>query len=343
MHVRDVIVAGWLLLGAAGQAVAGQADSLTGGSAAADTGSVVSEARDSARVRNPFLAGALSLAAPGSGQFHNRQFMKGLTFMAVEAGLVFYTLNRLDAADKYTDDIARLEAVSQRLGADVFRFDTSTVVDSAGDTLVVIDTTDTGTVYRMCADTARHKREELRTVGYQAAWWAATCYVYAFLDALEKTGYFVSDRKKNPTLAGWLSAIPGLGLGQIYNGKLSKAGMILMVQTSLGFMAYNNHRLMLRCDDALRRLDDRSGLEYAVDLASGREFSREWETMRSDAFRTRNTYLWYSIFFYLYGIFDAVVDAHLHDFPARMRLEPDLQVPVQQVGMRLSFGLPSPR
>jgi len=343
MHARDAILASWLALVAVGQVVAGQADTSGADTSAVDTSATAAEVKDSARVRSPLLAGALSLAVPGAGQFYNRKFMKGLTYMAVEAGLVFYALNRLDAADKYEDGIRALDAVSGRLGPNVFRYDTTAVRDSTGDTVLVIDTVDTGTVYRMSADTARYKRDELRTTGYQAAWWAATCYVYAFLDALEKTGYFASDTKRNPKLAGWLSAIPGLGLGQFYNGKLSKAGMILMVQSSLGFMAYNNHRLMLRCEEALRRLGDPDGLERAVDVAGGYEFSREWETMRSDAFRTRNTYLWYSIFFYFYGIFDAVVDAHLHDFPARLRLEPDLQVPNQQVGMRLQFDLPAPR
>jgi hypothetical protein len=47
-------------------------------------------------------------------------------------------------------------------------------------------------------------------------------------------------------------------------------------------------------------------------------------------------YLWYSILFYFYGILDAVVDAHLHDAGAKMKLEPDLVPQNKQVGLTLT-------
>jgi hypothetical protein len=51
-----------------------------------------------------------------------------------------------------------------------------------------------------------------------------------------------------------------------------------------------------------------------------------WSGERGSAFTNRNMYLWYSIFFYFYSVFDAVVDAYLHDYPDRMKIEPDLTV-----------------
>jgi hypothetical protein len=37
-------------------------------------------------------------------------------------------------------------------------------------------------------------------------------------------------------------------------------------------------------------------------------------------------YLWYLVFFYGYSIFDAVVDAYLHEYPEKMKIEPDLVI-----------------
>jgi hypothetical protein len=38
----------------------------------------------------------------------------------------------------------------------------------------------------------------------------------------------------------------------------------------------------------------------------------------------------------MYGIFDAVVDAHLHDSGMKMKLEPDLVPDRKQVGLNLN-------
>ena len=48
-----------------------------------------------------------------------------------------------------------------------------------------------------------------------------------------------------------------------------------------------------------------------------------WTSKYNDAFHNRNTYLWYSLGCWLYGIVDAVVDAHLHDASTKMKLEPE--------------------
>jgi uncharacterized membrane protein len=63
-----------------------------------------------------------------------------------------------------------------------------------------------------------------------------------------------------------------------------------------------------------------------------------WNSKRNDAFRNRNMWAWYSIVFYLYGILDAVVDAHLHDASAKMKLEPDLISDQKKVGINLKMN-----
>ncbi len=302
---------------------------------------------DGVGVRSPWTAAGLSLLAPGAGQFYNRRYVRGFLYMATEVSLTLYARNRLLTAEKHTPAIEQLDQRYRHLVDSLGGIDTSAfiysyvpVYDSSGalieDTMAISDSIPGPVAYRMSADTARYKRDRLRYSGYQATWWAASCYIYALMDALEKTGRFSDDEPRNPKEAFWLSLGPGLGLGQIYNGKLSKAGLIFMVQSSLGYMSYNYHRLMLRCEDQLLRIDNPGTPEHRVSTElPGAGYRREWDSMRKHAFRNRNTYLWYSIFFYFYSVFDAVVDAHLHDYDRRMELEPDLRVTEPGLGMRV--------
>ncbi|MBD3243861.1 MAG: hypothetical protein GF331_24935 [Chitinivibrionales bacterium] len=297
---------------------------------------------DSVGKRNPLLAAGLSLAMPGAGQFYNRRYVKGVLYLGTEVGLAFYGYNRYKEARELDPEVSRLDQRYRHLLDSLGGIDTSTYIyDSVPGFPDSVQATDRPgpTVFRMAADTARFKRDRLRYGAYQSWWWAASCYLYGVMDAIDKTGVFDDDEPRNPQIAGWLSAVPFLGLGQIYNGALSKAGMIFMVQSSLAYMALNNHLLLTRAEDQLQRMANPSHPEYAVvHELTGNSFVHEWETLYKQAFRNRNTYLWYSLFFYFYNIFDAVVDAHLHDYDKRMRLEPDLQALSQRVGMKLNLA-----
>lgn len=160
-------------------------------------------------------------------------------------------------------------------------------------------------------------------------------YLFNVLDAID--GSIVDEPKsRNPAVAGWLAAIPGMGLGQIYNGKLSKAGLFMTGQLTLGVMAYNNHRLMSRAEDENERLlelRERSD----IGLNAYNEYNGEWDFQRNSAFRKRNTYLWYSLILYFVTIFDAVVDAHLSDYGQKMRVYPDLSL--QGKGAQLNLNV----
>jgi TM2 domain-containing membrane protein YozV len=302
----------------------------------ADTEAV--RARDTL-THNPVLAGALSAVLPGAGQIYDHHYVKGALYLLTEAGLVSYAVVWYGTGSNYNRGIARLDSVYNSFVGANGKLDTSAYREHDSTTHAGIDSTDTVTIYRLCADTARYKRDRRYYIAYQAAAWAAGVYLYAIMDALEKSNRFRNDAPRNPTLAGWLSAVPGLGLGQLYNGKLSKAGMIWMVQWSLGYMALNNQLLLTRCETALRDLTDSRTAAYAAtrQLPSPDALARDWDNLRQEAFRKRNTYLWYSLFFYLYGVFDAVVDAHLHDYPRRMRLEPDLAIESGAVGLKLNI------
>jgi len=264
------------------------------------------------RVRNPFLCAALSAAVPGAGQFYTRHYVKGTAFILLEAisgsmaGYWYRTMNeRMDEADEYEEVFELATEWNDRA---------------------------------LKAEEWALKRSEVRSARYSmynALSIFVGGYVYNILDAVEKSGRFVSDEKRNPAVAGSLAAIPGFGLGQMYNGAFSKAGMVMMVQSGLVVKAYNEHRLMKRAEahhELALAIVDSAGKAFVAD-----KWNVDWESRRKTAFRNRNSFLWYSLFFYMYGILDAVVDAHLHDYPRKMRAYPDLVPQLSAVGLSFEY------
>jgi TM2 domain-containing membrane protein YozV len=283
--------------------------------------------------RSPVVAAALSALVPGLGQVYNRSYVKGGLFLAAEGLMASSIVFWYNDARKHDPVIDRLTD-SVELYRDSVSYETA-VVDTVTGALDTVDTILHVTIHRMHLDTSRYERMRKLGTMTQVACWAAGCYLYGIMEAIERTGRFADDEPRSPLTAGLLSAVPGLALGQMYNGKIGKAGFIWMMQFGLAYMAANNHRLLRHCERKLTRLADPASPEYHEDDRIW--FVHDWEQFRRDAFRERNTYLWYSIFFYLYGIFDAVVDAHLHDYPRRMRLEPDLEPGGGAVGLRMSL------
>jgi hypothetical protein len=60
--------------------------------------------------------------------------------------------------------------------------------------------------------------------------------------------------------------------------------------------------------------------------ASYKKYADEWQLRYQTSFQNRNSYLWYSLVFYVVQILDAVVDAHLNDYDAKMKIYPDLSL-----------------
>lgn len=260
---------------------------------------------------NPFLVVGASLVVPGAGQMYTKHFIKGGIFLASEAIAASVASYRFNDSKRIKDStkVLRLRA---GLDTGIFR------IRGFND-----------------AELSKFDERVARYGAYNSLAWASGLYVYNLLDAFECTNIIDKSGPRSPLKAGLLSAIPGLGLGQWYNGSISKAGMIFMGQMSMGVMALNYHRLMTNAADQYLNVDAEynqhmknaftQGLVDTSALSNSRKsYMATWESERSGAFRSRNTWLWYSIFFYAYGIFDAVVDAHLHDYPEKMRMYPDL-------------------
>ena len=83
------------------------------------------------------------------------------------------------------------------------------------------------------------------------------------------------------------------GGGQLYNGKIFKAGIILFGEVIAIANWYNNSELY-------SSYDAENNVEYP--LPKHRYLEK------------RNKSVWWIGFIYIYGLIDAVVDAHLHPF-----------------------------
>ena len=115
------------------------------------------------------------------------------------------------------------------------------------------------------------------------------CLVSSFL--LGETHPDTSDSIKSPKNAALSSIIPGGG--QLYNGKKFKAGLILTGEVLAIVNWYNNSQLY-------SSYDADNDVDYP--LPKYRYLEK------------RNKYVWWIGFIYIYGLIDAIVDAHLHPF-----------------------------
>jgi hypothetical protein len=271
--------------------------------------------------KNPVTAGLFSALIPGGGQLYTGNYAKSGLFLTSEVviGLVGYSRSLWGKDFKRNSN---LMYDSMMLFKNVIDTATKTVKTKANADSTYVDTTFKSLGYQMNYEYNRFLEKENNYFIYQCLTWMSGLYCWNILDALKNTKFFMNDDSKNPSKAFWLAAIPGLGLGQLYNGELSKAGMVFMVQMNLAYMVYNNNTLMRICEDNLRKINSPETRESKDPAAV--QLKGSWDSKRNDAFRKMNMWAWYSIAFYFYSIFDAVVDAHLHDSAKKMKLEPDL-------------------
>ncbi|MFP4418670.1 MAG: DUF5683 domain-containing protein [Chitinispirillaceae bacterium] len=265
---------------------------------------------------NPLKALGLSAVLPGAGQAYADAWLRGGVFLSAEIIAILVTVNRLDDLDFYDREVDTYD--------DLVRDLRDSTQAAPGDSLLRQD-------LRQLTDDrllVRYERRMSRYGLYHAIGWSSGFYIWNLMDALGASNYFKGTEPKSPLVAGWLSAVPGLGLGQLYNRALSKAGMVWTVQTMLGVMAYDYHRLMKKAEDNREQyLPDGSVRDDPLRV-------RQWQGRYNDAFTRRNMYLWYSVFFYFYSVFDAVVDAHLHDYPRQIRFEPVVQSSGEKLGFQ---------
>ncbi len=258
---------------------------------------------------NPYICGGLSAIIPGSGQLYSKNAFPALSFFGAEVIMGIATYDRYI---KYSMSLNRITPLQDSIA--------STTLDL-----------NSFTELRMKLDYANFEAENDRVGFLHGLTWAGGCYYFNILNALDHSGYFYSTTPRDPATAGWLATVPFASLGQLYNGSLKKAGFLSMVQVSLGVMAVNYQILMHASEQRLATFADTTTLEHAF----SQKYYTQWDNQRRQSFQKRNTFLWYSVLFYFYGIFDAIVDAHLHDINEKIKLEPDLSVSEGRAGLNL--------
>jgi TM2 domain-containing membrane protein YozV len=255
---------------------------------------------DSINAGNKTLkAGIASMLLPGAGQFYTGHYVKAGTFLALEGISGSIALHWYREEKKMDNNLRELRSFIAQANRDssTFLLEESYL--------------------------ASHSKRVARYRKFNALSWFTTGYIYNVLDAAGGT-LFANSEYKDPKKAALLAAIPGLGLGQLYNGKISKAGMVLMGQVSLGVVAINNHRLMKMAEDQLFTFKDPKNLEKQN--VAYKTYEDQWQLKYQTSFQARNSYIWYSLVFYVVQILDAVVDAHLNDYDAKMKIYPDLSL-----------------
>lgn len=271
---------------------------------------------------------ALSAFIPGSGQIYQSRYIMGGLFFASEAAVAGVAVYWSGSADTRFANARRLRGVSDSLGG---------LGRAAGrDTVARESFLYLAGLYSVLADEAAFEARSARYTAYNALAWAAGMHLYNVLDALEAGGLTARGLEKSPMAAGLLAAVPFLGLGQLYNERPSKAGMLAMAQIGLAFTAVNQHLLMDAASEKYNQMRDSASAQYAYRA----DHLSYWKSRYDKAFSSRNTYLWLSLAAYLYSILDAVVDAHLSDFNAKIDLGTDLAVtPNGGVSVSVTMGL----
>ena len=128
------------------------------------------------------------------------------------------------------------------------------------------------------------------------------------------------DHVPNPKKAMALSAIPFSGAGQFYNAEWFKAGLVIATQSTFVFGGVQYQYLMLRSKEL-------------ADDSNKQSMHRRYQ----EASRRRTMYYWYAIIFYIYGITDAYVDAHLSDSSKKLEILPDISIDNRNIGFTLSW------
>jgi hypothetical protein len=278
------------------------------------------------RLYDPELIAGESFVIPGLGQAVTQHYVKAVFFLGAESvlGSMAWFWGQSAAADEanaaYYQNFAHQESMSASASGDT----EGVAQDSANNV-------ELGRLQHYNAIVARFS-------GYNYLTWAIGAHIFNVFDAIDASNHFRDNLPRDPTTAFLLALIPGCGLGQIYNGEWSKAGLTIMGQWGLGMMAFNNNRLMVIAQDDYIRLNTPFANPVAEGIRSqvAQQYSNDWSGERYTAFANRNAFIWYSLFFYGYSLFDATVDAYLHDYNDKMKIKPDLAVAPKAVQFSLT-------
>lgn len=258
---------------------------------------------DTVQQYNPVVTGALSLV-PGGGQIYTKSFTKGGLFLGTELllGGIAY-----DRWQKFHDAYKPLYEAKEE-----YQILSDSLAGMNPDSLGKSDTVNLIRSWDF-VNKREFAVEERRIEYYNYAVWFGGVYLWNLIDGVGSSNLFSGAEQPTPRRAALLSAIPFTGAGQFYNGSFFKGAMVSVVEIGCMLSAINFQRLENKAENygnmLNRELPD-SG-NYDKDLVNELKY---WEDQFGGIQKRKTRFMWYGVFFYLYGIADAAVDAHLHGF-----------------------------
>ena len=274
-----------------------------------------------------------STLLPGSGQFYCERKTRGVIFLASEGIIGGVALSKRKSWHKKISEYQSLKPEINQYYSSYIKYLHLADRDSTLQYLSLFS--ESNNSYQL----SKYNAYDAKFDYYAFVGWGIGIYLTNILDAASSSHHFYSEERKNPALAAGLSAIPVLGLGQFYNGSYQKAGILWTTEVMLLYMAINKWRLAESANDKVNQINN----SLLLTATEQEDFASDWSSKYGDALQKRNTYLWYFVLFYFYGIFDAAVDAHLNDKALKIRLRPNADPIEKSASLNLSLNIKSSR
>lgn len=273
----------------------------------------------------------LSAVLPGAGQMRTGKITRGAMFMSAEIIFPLFIWDRSKTVKLYHN---RLDSIQSLITT--YR-DSLDYYGKQGNIIKYQESFYQMQNSKVEYNLYEYDRHLARLSVAHLSSWAVGIYLWNLADATHQTKQFYNDNSRSPRKAALLSAIPVLGLGQMYNGSYAKAGFIWTFQGALGIISMNYSRMMGKCVREKREVQAIPPTH--IDEASRSLHIAGWENRYNEARQRRNQFLWYFTLLYAYGIFDATVDAHLHDSRVKMQLNPIIETTSRDVGVDVSLNI----
>lgn len=268
---------------------------------------------------NPYLTTSLSLI-PGGGQLFTAHFTRGTLFLGSTALLGSMGLQGWKDYRESFSDISNSKFIYDSL-----------LLDSSVSELEIIKGRDSyfSSIYLT-------EQYRLRNY-YNRAIWTGGLWIWSIIDGYAVSNRFMGskDSVRSSRKAALLSAIPFSGAGQVYNGKLFKAGLVSTIEISCMLSAINFRRLMAEAEGHYTELSKDSLYRDSPELRAQRD---SWKNRYNSMAEYRSAFIWYGVVIYFYGLVDAVVDAHLNKFDNRFKISADLNPQTTEFSTNFTFN-----
>lgn len=262
---------------------------------------------------------ALSII-PGGGQMYQGDFIHGGLFLGFEA---LFGIVAIDRWQKYHINLDKVDTIQRNYN--------SLITTPGFDTLEAMDTL-------FALEKMHYQASRMKMLHRNYSAWFAGMYVWNMFDAVGYSGFVKGSENPDPRRAAALSAIPFLGLGQLYNGKAYKAGLVWTMQFGCMTSAINFQRLMNESEERQSSLLTSAYMASdSVPISYEGTIENHWKNSYDSATRSRTMFMWYGVIFYLYGILDAYVDAHLHNFDSKFDIVGAYNPLDEEIGLTVTY------